>query len=80
MSAMVSISVITIKNFILKPFFSSPSLSFFSSFPVGADPNRDLQFLYEGHEKFAALPAFDVIPAQVSRTKDRVLILHASSW
>ena len=33
---------------------------------VGADPSRDLHFLYEGHENFAALPAFAVIPAQVS--------------
>jgi hypothetical protein len=32
---------------------------------VGAEPVRDLQFLYEGHEDFAALPSFAVIPAQV---------------
>ena len=32
---------------------------------VGCEPARDLQFLYEGHENFGALPAFAVIPAQV---------------
>ena len=34
---------------------------------VGAEPDKDLHFLYEGHDNFAALPAFAVIPAQVQR-------------